>query len=262
VASENKRHVSKFLSIKLSFLNDFLKTLPKNVRKQLNCGAEIAIIGADIFLLRKRCVMRNVPNILSACRIVMLAPLVLLILLNRPVAYAFATALFLLVAITDTVDGRLARRYNLVSTLGVFLDLTADKMLVTGLLIAMVEVHLVPAWIVVIIVSREFLVTGMRSLAASAGKVIPAGPLGKQKTFLTLLATGGILLGQAFSPAPLTLFPPHFIPWSQLNVGAVLLFASDVLMILAMIWTVLSAAEYMRGAAFLFRPVEKVAPKS
>jgi CDP-diacylglycerol--glycerol-3-phosphate 3-phosphatidyltransferase len=201
--------------------------------------------------------MRNVPNILSACRIVMLAPLVLLILINQPVTYAIATVLFLLVAITDTLDGRLARRYNLVSTLGVFLDLTADKMLVAGLLIALVEVHLVPSWIVIVIVAREFLVTGMRSLAASAGKVIPAGPLGKQKTFLTLLAMGGILLASAFSPAPLTLFPPHFIPWSQVNVGAVLLFASDVLMILALIWTVLSAVEYMRGAAFLFRPVEK-----
>jgi CDP-diacylglycerol--glycerol-3-phosphate 3-phosphatidyltransferase len=192
----------------------------------------------------------------------MLAPLVLLILLNQPVTYAIATVLFLLVAITDTLDGRLARRYNLVSTLGVFLDLTADKMLVAGLLIALVEVHLLPSWLVIIIVSREFLVTGMRSLAASAGKVIPAGPLGKQKTFLTLLGTGGILLAEAFSPAPLTLFPPHFIPWSQLNVGAVLLFAADVLMILALIWTVLSAVEYMRGAAFLFRPVAKPEQKS
>ncbi len=206
--------------------------------------------------------MRNVPNILSACRIVMLAPLVLLILINQSVTYAIATVLFLLVAITDTVDGRLARRYHLVTTLGVFLDLTADKMLVAGLLIAMVEVHLVPSWIVIIIVAREFLVQGMRSLAASAGKVIPAGPLGKQKTFLTLVATGGILLGKAFNPAPLTLFPPHFIPWSQINPGAVLLFASDVVMILALIWTVLSAIEYMRGAAFLFRPAEKVEQKS
>lgn len=206
--------------------------------------------------------MRNVPNILSACRIVMLAPLVLLILINQPVTYAIATVLFLLVAITDTVDGRLARRYNLVSTLGVFLDLTADKMLVAGLLIAMVEVRLVPSWIVIVIVAREFVVQGMRALAAAAGKVIPAGPLGKQKTLLTLLATGGILLGEAFSPAPLTLFPPHFIPWSQVNLGAILLFASDVLMILALIWTVLSAIEYMRGAAFLFRPVEKAAQKS
>lgn len=203
--------------------------------------------------------MQNVPNILSACRIVMLAPLVLLVLLNQPITYAVATILFLLVALTDTIDGRLARRYNLVSTLGVFLDLTADKMLVSGLLIALVEVHLVPSWIVIIIVAREFLVTGMRSLAASAGKVIPAGRWGKQKTFLTLVATGGIMLGKAFSAVHLSLFPPTFAPWSQLNVGDLLLFASDVVMILALIWTIISAIEYLRGAAFLFRPVKKVA---
>src|SRR5690348_785203 len=203
--------------------------------------------------------MQNVPNILSACRIVMLAPLVLLVLLNQPITYAVATILFLLVALTDTIDGRLARRYNLVSTLGVFLDLTADKMLVAGLLIALVEVHLVPAWIVIIIVAREFLVTGMRSLAASAGKVIPAGRWGKQKTFLTLLATGGILLGSAFGPSHLTLFPPHFVPWSQVTFGSLLLFAADVVMILALIWTILSAVEYIRDAAFLFRAKEKTA---
>ncbi len=197
--------------------------------------------------------MLNVPNILSVSRILMLAPLVLLVLINQPGTYAVATLLFLLVSITDTLDGRLARRYNLVSNLGIFLDLTADKMMVSGILIAMVEVHLVPAWIVIIIVAREFLVTGMRSLAAAAGKVIPAGKLGKQKTFLTLLATGGIMLGKAFGAARLTLFPPHFIPWSQLNLGEVLLFAADLLMVLALIWTVLSAVEYMRGAAFLFR---------
>lgn len=206
--------------------------------------------------------MRNVPNILSACRIVMLAPLVLLILVNQPATYAIATVLFALVAITDTVDGTLARRFNLVSTLGVFLDLTADKMLVAGLLIALVEVHLVPGWIVIIIVGREFLVTSMRALAASAGKVIPAGSLGKQKTFLTLVATGGILLGEALAPAPLTLFPPHFIPWSQINLGALFLFTSDILMILALIWTVLSAIEYLRGAAFLFRPQQKAEQSS
>ncbi len=192
----------------------------------------------------------------------MLAPLVLLILINQPVTYAVATALFFLVAMTDTIDGRLARRYNLVSTLGVFLDLTADKMLVSGLLIALVEVHLVPSWIVIIIVAREFLVTGMRSLAASAGKVIPAGRLGKMKTFLTLIATGGIMLGMAFgATSRLSLFPPHFAPWSQLNFGDLLLFAADIVMIFALILTVLSAIEYMRDAAFLFRSQENVAQK-
>jgi CDP-diacylglycerol--glycerol-3-phosphate 3-phosphatidyltransferase len=205
--------------------------------------------------------MQQLPNILSVCRIIMLAPLVLLIMINQPVTYAVATLLFLLVALTDTIDGRLARRYNLVSTLGVFLDLTADKMLVSGLLIALVEVHLVPAWIVIVIVSREFLVTGMRSLAASAGKVIPAGRWGKQKTFLTLVGTGGIMLGKAFGASQLTLFPLHFIPWSQLRPGELLLFAASLVMLLALTWTILSAIEYMRDAFFLFRPVEKLAQK-
>ena len=189
----------------------------------------------------------------------MLAPLVLLILINQPVAYAVATALFFLVAMTDTIDGRLARHYKLVSTLGVFLDLTADKMLVSGLLIALVEVHLVPSWIVIIIVAREFLVTGMRSLAASAGKVIPAGRLGKMKTFLTLIATGGIMLGMAFGASHLSLFPPRFVPWSQVNFGDLLLLAADVVMIVALILTILSAIEYMRDAAFLFRSPQKTA---
>lgn len=189
----------------------------------------------------------------------MLAPLVILIMLNQPVAYAIATLLFFLVALTDTIDGRLARRYNLVSTLGVFLDLTADKMMVSGLLIAQVEVHLVPAWIVIIIVAREFLVTGMRSLAASAGRVIPAGRLGKHKTFLTLLAIGGIMLGKAFGASQLTLYPPHFVPWSQLTFGDLILFTADIVMLLALVWTILSAIEYMRAASFLFRPSKKAA---
>ncbi len=189
----------------------------------------------------------------------MLAPLVWLILLNQPVTYAVATVIFFLVAVTDTIDGRLARRYNLVSNLGVFLDLTADKMLVAGLLIAMVEVHLVPAWIVIIIVAREFLVAGVRSLSAAAGKVIPAGRWGKIKTLVTLLAIGGIMLGKAFGAHLLTLYPPHFIAWSQVNLGELLLFAADILMLLALLLTILSAIEYLRGAAFLFRAPEKMA---
>lgn len=187
----------------------------------------------------------------------MLAPLIWLILLNQPATYAAATIIFFLVAVTDTIDGRLARHYNLVSNLGVFLDLTADKMLVAGLLIAMVEVHLVPSWIVILIVAREFLVTGVRSLAASAGKIISAGRWGKLKTFVTLVATGGIMLGKAFGAHLLTLYPPHFIAWSQVSLGELFLFTSDILMLLALLLTILSAVEYLRGAAFLFRSSEK-----
>ncbi|MEO9027326.1 MAG: CDP-alcohol phosphatidyltransferase family protein, partial [Ktedonobacteraceae bacterium] len=116
-----------------------------------------------------------------------------------------------------------------------------------------------PAWIVIIIVAREFLVAGVRSLSAAAGKVIPAGRWGKIKTLVTLLAIGGIMLGKAFGAHLLTLYPPHFIAWSQVNLGELLLFAADILMLLALLLTILSAIEYLRGAAFLFRAPEKIA---
>src|SRR6266487_2154591 len=112
--------------------------------------------------------MQNVPNILSLSRIL-------------------ATVLFVLGSGTDFLDGYLARRYKLVSPLGVFLDLTADKVFVSVILIALVQVGLVPAWIVAVIIAREFLVTGLRSMASAKGKVIPAGKWGKQKTLITMV---------------------------------------------------------------------------
>ena len=138
--------------------------------------------------------MRNVPNILSLARLLVTVPLVVLILINTPAAYLWATALFAAGSITDTLDGRIARRYKLVSNLGVFLDLTADKVYVAAALVAFTQVAVVPAWITIVIITREFIVSGLRSLAAAQGVVIPAGRWGKQKTLLTLVAMGGILL--------------------------------------------------------------------
>ena len=138
--------------------------------------------------------VRNLPNYLSAARLLATIPMVILILIKSPWALLIATAIFGLGAVTDTIDGRLARRYHLVSNLGVFLDLTADKVFVCAALIALVQVGFVPAWIVIVIVAREFVVSGLRSLAAARGVVIPAGRWGKQKTLLTLLSVGGILL--------------------------------------------------------------------
>src|SRR5262249_39758595 len=143
--------------------------------------------------------------ILSFGRLLATIPLVALVLINQPATYLAATALFFVSAVTDTLDGRLARRYHLVSRLGVFLDLTADKILVSALLIALVQVTLGPAWIVIVIGAREFLASGLRSLAAAEGLVIPAGRWGKQKTLLTLLAIGGILLARGLGGA--TAFP-------------------------------------------------------
>src|SRR2546422_7970591 len=126
--------------------------------------------------------MSNLPNLLSASRLFATVLVFVLVLINQPWAFLTATVLFVLASVTDFFDGYLARRLKVVSPLGVFLDLTADKVFVSVILIALVQISLVPAWIVVIIVTREFLVTGLRSMAAAKGKVIPAGIWGKQKT--------------------------------------------------------------------------------
>src|SRR5712692_2316061 len=181
---------------------------------------------------------QRIPNLLSLSRLLATVLVVILLLLNQPWAFLVATLLFFPSSVTDFFDGYLARRFHVVSNLGVFLDLTADKVFVSAILIAFVQLGLVPAWIVVIIIAREFVVSGMRLMAAAKGTVIPAGKLGKQKTFITLVAMEGILLGMGLGASHLSLFPLmlHFNS-NQLNVGDFLLLIADVLMVIAVIWT-------------------------
>lgn len=199
--------------------------------------------------------MRNVPNYLSFGRLLLTIPLVVLILINTPTAYLVATGLFFIGSVTDTLDGRMARKYQLVSNLGVFLDLTADKVFVIAGLVALVQVSAMPAWIVIVIVAREFLVSGLRSLAAASGVVIPAGPLGKQKTFLTLVGLGGILLGLGLgghTAFPLGLSTAAHLPHT---VADYLLALADAILLWAVLWTILSAYEYLRqGWSLLVSP--------
>ncbi len=122
---------------------------------------------------RQNLAMFNAPNLLSSSRIAATILVFALVLVNQPWAFLIATVVFFLASITDLLDGYLARRYHIVSPLGVFLDLTADKVFVSAILVAYVQLGLVPAWIVVIIIAREFLVTGLRSMAAAKGTVIP-----------------------------------------------------------------------------------------
>lgn len=193
--------------------------------------------------------MYNAPNLLSFSRIVATVLVFALVIVDQSWAFLVATVVFFLASITDFFDGYLARRYHLVSPLGIFLDLTADKVFVAAILVALVQLGLVPAWIVVIIIAREFLVTGLRSMAAAKGTVIPAGKLGKQKTFITLVALGGILLGKGLGASHLSLFPVSLqFSGVPLNIGDFLLLVADALMLLATIWTVLSGVEYTRGA--------------
>lgn len=192
--------------------------------------------------------MRQLPNILSMGRLILTIPLVILILINTPATYLAATVLFFFSSVSDTLDGRIARKYQVVTNLGVFLDLTADKVLVSALLIALVQVAAVPAWIVVIIVTREFVVSGLRSLAAAQGVVIPAGRWGKLKTLLTLLAIGGILMTRGFSAR--TAFPLGLSTAAHppITLADYLLVVADVILLLAVVWTIASAYEYLRGS--------------
>jgi CDP-diacylglycerol--glycerol-3-phosphate 3-phosphatidyltransferase len=198
--------------------------------------------------------MQNVPNLLSFSRILATVIVFVLVLINTPWAYLIATLFFVLGSATDFLDGYLARRYKLVSPLGIFLDLTADKVFVSAVLIALVQVGLVPAWIVAIIVAREFLVTGLRSMASAKGKVIPAGKWGKQKTLITMIAMSLLLLAKGLGAHQLSLFPLMLNFTSQtVNFSEILLLLADVGLILATIWTVLSGAEYMISALPLFQ---------
>jgi CDP-diacylglycerol--glycerol-3-phosphate 3-phosphatidyltransferase len=201
--------------------------------------------------------MSNLPNLLSASRLFATVLVFALVLVNQPWAFLVATVLFVLASITDFFDGYLARRLKIVSSFGAFLDLAADKVLVSAILIALVQIGLVPAWIVFVIVTREFLVTTLRSLAAEKGKKIPAGIWGKQKTFITLVAMAALLLAKGLGAHQLSLFPPMLTFNSQtVNFGDLLLLLADILLIVAVIWTAFSGIEYMIGAMPLFQKEE------
>lgn len=148
----------------------------------------------------------NVPNMLTVSRLGLAGVLMALLTLQRPYFYSAAMIVFVLAGITDFLDGYIARRQNLISAFGRLMDPLTDKVLVCAAFVSFVEVQihrgsqtmsLVPAWIVVIIISREFLVTGLRLLASSRGNIIPAGKWGKHKTVWQIVAIVALLLGLA-----------------------------------------------------------------
>ena len=111
-----------------------------------------------------------------------------------PYAYIIALVIFLIAAITDFIDGYIARKYNMITDFGKFMDPLADKLLVTAALLMLLEHTLVSGWVVFIILAREFIVTGFRMLAASKGIVIAAGWLGKIKTVVQFIMISTLLL--------------------------------------------------------------------
>jgi CDP-diacylglycerol--glycerol-3-phosphate 3-phosphatidyltransferase len=190
--------------------------------------------------------MQHVPNSLSMGRLVATALVFIFVIITTPWAFLLATLFFVLASVTDFLDGYLARRFHVISPLGIFLDLTADKVFVVAILIALVQISLVPAWIVVIIVTREFAVMGMRSMAAAKGKIIPAGMWGKQKTLITMCAMGLLLLAKGLGASGLSLFPLMLtFNNSTVTIPNIMLLVADAGIILATIWTIFSGVEYL-----------------
>jgi CDP-diacylglycerol--glycerol-3-phosphate 3-phosphatidyltransferase len=145
----------------------------------------------------------NIPNALTLLRI-FFVPLLVAALVQEKLAVhlgawtlsseTIALLIFLAAASTDLLDGYLARRWNQITTVGMLLDPIADKLLISSALIALVQVHRVPGWMAVLLIGREFAVSGLRSIAASEGYTIAAGELGKSKMVAQVAAVALVLL--------------------------------------------------------------------
>lgn len=183
--------------------------------------------------------LADLPNLLSLGRLAATPVVIGLVLIGFPGSGLWAAIIFALASITDFVDGRLARARGLVSPLGVFLDLAADKVLVAGVLIALVELGAVPTWIAATIVIREFVVQAVRQLAASEDVVIASRRLGKAKTVATLVGIFVLILALDASTGG---------PLAGLGITGGLSAAGFWLMVLATAMTVVSGLDYLRAA--------------
>lgn len=133
----------------------------------------------------------QLPNIITVARLAAIPVIIILMLVypdGGPRISAVCATIYLLAALTDLLDGHLARKYNLVSTLGKFLDPLADKLLISAALIMLIPLGRVPAWVAFLIIAREMAVTGLRAIAAERGLVISASDSGKQKALAQNIA--------------------------------------------------------------------------
>lgn len=179
----------------------------------------------------------NIPNRITISRILLIPVFMILMLIDfnwgemtlfgatMPVNHFVGALVFIIASITDWVDGYYARKYNLVTTFGKFLDPLADKLLVSAAFIILVELGFAASWIVIVIISREFAVTGLRLVLAGEGEVVAAGNLGKIKTTAQILAISSLLLYN-------TIFTLVNIPFG------------DIMLYIALIFTVWSGWDY------------------
>ena len=139
----------------------------------------------------------NLPNKLTTLRVIMIPFFVFFLLWQNGENRTFrmiALALFIIASLTDLLDGKIARKYNLVTNFGKFMDTLADKLLVCSALICLIELNALPAWMVIIIISREFIISGFRLIASDNGVVIAASYWGKFKTTFQMVSVVLLIL--------------------------------------------------------------------
>lgn len=188
----------------------------------------------------------NLPNKLTVFRMILIVPFVLILLggfhqwgwfealFGGILEYTdlIALVLFILASLTDMADGKIARKYNLVTNFGKFMDPLADKLLVCAAMICLVEMGRIPSWVVVIIISREFIISGFRLVASDNGVVIAASYWGKFKTVFQMIMICMMLLEESLSG------------FLQSNY-AVYMILTDVVMWIALALTVISLIDYV-----------------
>lgn len=190
--------------------------------------------------------VKNLPNQLTVFRVILIVPFVVLLLgsyhwwdfvmsifaYNSAVAEYVALAIFIIASLTDLLDGKIARKYNLVSNFGKFMDPLADKLLVCAAMIGLVEMGRIPAWVVIIIISREFIISGFRLIASDNGVVIAASYWGKFKTTFQMV----MICLMIIKDAPFLSNPAH--------VGVFEL-VTDIVMWIALALTIISLVDYL-----------------
>lgn len=176
----------------------------------------------------------NLPNKLTIFRVILIVPFVVALLggnagwfgNNLLIPEIVALTIFIIASLTDMIDGKIARKYNLVTNFGKFMDPLADKLLVSAALIALVAMGRIPAWVVIVIISREFIISGFRLVAADNRVVIAASYWGKFKTTFQMIMVCLMIVDLS-----------GFWPW----IGIV----TDVVMWIALVLTVVSLVDYL-----------------
>jgi CDP-diacylglycerol--glycerol-3-phosphate 3-phosphatidyltransferase len=180
--------------------------------------------------------VRSIPNLLTLGRVAVIPFFVWLVDKPTPARGLWACLLFSVAAMSDMVDGYLARRLNAVTILGKFLDPLADKLIVMSAVVWLCPMGRIPAWAVVLLLGRELAITGLRSVAASEGVVIGAGSGGKMKTALQMIGIVALVLGY-----------PYHLTYFGFDLGIVdLARVGRGLVYLSLVFSFLSAAEYVQ----------------